>query len=364
VSDFIPGLDLCERFYHEAIRPILDRNFPGLAHSAALIGPGSEVLGFDTPRSTDHHYGPRAILFLDESDLPRWKEAVDGALRRELPVRFLGYSTNFSAPDPADHGVRLRVTVERGPVNHMIEIRAVREYFAGQLGVDPAGKLSAVDWLTWEEQRLRTLTGGRVFHDGLGQLEPLRRKLAYYPEPVWRYLLAAEWQKIGQEEPFVGRTGEVGDEIGSRLVTARLVQTLMRLGFLMERQYAPYSKWFGTAFSRLACAARLGPALVGALSGASWSEREEWLCQAYTIAAEMHNALGIGAPAATQASFFFGRPFRVIHADRIAAQILAGIEDEEVRRLPEFLGSVNQWVSTVDVLNDVQLCQRLRGVYE
>ena len=33
----------------------------------------------------------------------------------------------------------------------------------------------------------------------------------------------------------------------------------MRLAFLMERQYAPYAKWLGPAFARLACAPRLTP---------------------------------------------------------------------------------------------------------
>ena len=36
-----------------------------------------------------------------------------------------------------------------------------------------------------------------------------------------------------------------------RIVTARMAEKLMRLCFLIERRYAPYSKWFGAAFSRL-----------------------------------------------------------------------------------------------------------------
>jgi len=46
---FIPGLELARRFYWEGVRPVLDTEFRGLRHSAALIGTGSEVLGFDTP---------------------------------------------------------------------------------------------------------------------------------------------------------------------------------------------------------------------------------------------------------------------------------------------------------------------------
>src|SRR5919202_1893833 len=123
--------------------------------------------------------------------------------------------------------------------------------------------MSAVDWLTCSEHRLLACTSGKVFNDGLGELGPIRERIAYYPHDVWLYILATQWSKIAQEEAFVGRAGDVGDESGSRVVAARLVQYLMRLCFLFERRYAPYSKWFGTAFSRLNCAGQLKHALDG-----------------------------------------------------------------------------------------------------
>ena len=42
---FIPGLQLAEAFYDEAVRPLLDQAFPRLHYAAALLGAGSEVLG-------------------------------------------------------------------------------------------------------------------------------------------------------------------------------------------------------------------------------------------------------------------------------------------------------------------------------
>jgi len=49
-----------------------------------------------------------------------------------------------------------------------------------------------VDWLTVPEQRLLAVTSGRVYHDGLGEtLIEARERLRYYPDDVWRYLLAA-----------------------------------------------------------------------------------------------------------------------------------------------------------------------------
>ena len=60
--DFLPGLALSRALYEEAVRPLLAETLPGRPHGAALLGAGSEVLGFDTARSTDHDWGPRRLL--------------------------------------------------------------------------------------------------------------------------------------------------------------------------------------------------------------------------------------------------------------------------------------------------------------
>ena len=70
----------------------------------------------------------------------------------------------------------------------------------------------------------------------------------------------------------------------------------MGLCFLMERQYAPYPKWFGTAFARLACAGELSPTLLKPLRAKTWQQREAALTAAYEHLAAMHNALQITEP--------------------------------------------------------------------
>ena len=79
---FIPGLKLSQYLYEEAVRPILENHFPGLPYSAALIGAGSEVLGFDTSQSMDHDWGPRLMLFLAEADIDAFRPRIEGALAR------------------------------------------------------------------------------------------------------------------------------------------------------------------------------------------------------------------------------------------------------------------------------------------
>src|SRR5262245_33249932 len=106
MPEFIPGLKLGEAFFHEAVKPIIEQHFPDLQYSAALIGSGSEILGFDTVMSSDHHWGPRAMLFLSEADFAERRDPLHEAFATQLPYSFRGYSTHYSAPDPNDNGVQ------------------------------------------------------------------------------------------------------------------------------------------------------------------------------------------------------------------------------------------------------------------
>jgi hypothetical protein len=357
---FVPGLELSERFFEEAIRPILAERFPDLVYSAAHLGHGSDVLGFDTARSTDHGWGPKTTLFVAEADLPGYREAIVRLLVETLPYEFLGYPTHFAEPEV--DGGRL-MPIASGPINHGVRVASVRGFFTRLLGVDPSGEIGPVDWLVLPEQRLRAATAGRVFHDGLGTLEPVRARLRYFPRDVWLYRLACQWRRIEQEEPFMARCGDVGDELGSRLIAARLVRDLMALGFLMERTYAPYNKWFGSAFARLACAATLTPIFERVLGASDWRERETHLSRAYEAAATLHNALAITEPLPTRVSPFYGRPYLVIHGDRFAAAIRAAIQSEAVRRLPSHIGAVDQFADSTDVLSYPDRSARLAAIY-
>jgi hypothetical protein len=261
--------------------------------------------------------------------------------------------------------VRLLQAVTQGPVAHRVEVSTLDGFFHDYLGVDLSSGLSPAAWLTLPEHRLLAVTSGAVFQDSLTPvgLAAVRARFAYYPADLWLYLLAAQWMKISQDEPFVGRCGSVGDELGSRLVAARLAGALMRLCFLMEKRYAPYSKWFGTAFSRLACAAPFMPLFEQVLQADTWTARQQSLCQAYELAARMHNDLGITAPLPDRVSNFHGRPFPVIHGEVFAQAITSAIHDPQVQALPAFAGSVNQFLDSVEVLDNLDLCRRLEGLF-
>lgn len=354
---FIKGLELSELLYREAVEPILAARFSALTYSAALIGSGSEVLGFDTPQSMDHDWGPRLMLFLGETDHKAYRREIDKTLRQELPGEIHGYPTNFGRHED---GTAVMTAADGDPINHGVMFLVVERFCKRVLGFDPTGDIQALDWVTVPQYHLLMLTAGRVFHDGLGQLRPIRARLRYYPDEVWFYLLAAQWRRIAQEEAFMGRCGQVGDELGSRLIAARLVRDLVHLCFLMERRYTPFVKWFGSAFAQLNCARDLVPVLTGVLEANSWEERQAHLTTAYQAVAGMHNTLSITEPLTTEVSPFHARPFLVIQADRFVDAIQAEIQSEEVLALPEHLGSIDQLVDGTDALKHLE---RFRAIY-
>ena len=225
MSRFVPGLELCRNFYAEVVAPAV-----GVRHGAALLGPGSDVLGYDTERSTDHDWGPRCQVFVQASDLDEVRSRVLASLPKAYGGRLLAIGRDGERLEP-----------------HVV-ITTLPAWLEGELGWDLGEReLTAVDWLLIPQTRLLGITQGAVFADPDGDLAHLRQRLVWFPDSVWWWLLACQWQRLSQEEPFIQRTAEVGDQVGSAVLAGRLVRDCMRLALLIGRRYAPYSKWLGTA---------------------------------------------------------------------------------------------------------------------
>jgi hypothetical protein len=316
------GLDLAHRFYDLVVRPRLD----GTAHAAALLGSGSEVLGYDDTVSTDHDFGPRVQLFVaDPASVAPWLAG--------LPESFEGHRVDASRT----------------------EVTTVEAFFSAWLTTDPVAKWGVADWLLTPTQVLASLTAGAVFADPEGELARRRRVLRWYPDDVWRYALAAAWQRVGQEEAFVGRAGSTGDELGSRVVAARLVRELMRLAFLVERRWCPYGKWFGRAFNGLDISKALTPPLTDALTADRWREREAAVCAAGSILGAATNALGLADPVDPTPRPYYTRDIQVIDGGRFTRALTSKIIDAELvsllERLGERLGTA-RLPGTIDQLTD------------
>lgn len=340
------GIGLSQRFYEKVVGPILHDNFPHMAYAAARVGLGSEILGFDSEISADHDYGPNVQLFLPAASFSTIAPAVMRALDSNLPTSFEGwpvrYSTNVRPPagNPgtgmlgSDHGAELYT------------IAAWCDRFWGRRFLD---ELTAQDWLSYSEQTFLTVTAGAVFRDDFGELTSLRKRLAYFPRDVWLYKLASQWGRIAEERAYVGRTGDAGDDIGSRVIAARMVGNIMRLAMLVERCYAPYPKWFGTAFSKLHCASDLKPMLDQVMQAEDWKGREAGLVGACRFVAELQIANRVPGAITPTIGSINGRPYHFVDSLEIFKSLRSAIEDDRLRRLPEF-GAADQFLTSNFVL--------------
>lgn len=346
------GIELSRRFYAEIVRPWLAEIAPGLPHAAALVGYGSELLGFDDELSRDHNWGPRVHIFLTRDRFERQARRLVSAFAAAAPESYLGEPIGWrNRPHPPAGGDDAVVALEHG-----LEVHTVEGTLDRILGVRAVDDLGPIEWLGFPEQRLLAFTAGAVFHDDDGRLTAARERLHYLPRDVWLHKLACQWRRIAEEQAFVGRAGQVGDELGSQVIAGRLVHDVMRLAFLLERRYAPYAKWFGSGFARLPLAKALVPHLRAALAAEAWEARGNALAAAYLELAHK-NALGL-APFEPVIGPYFERPFTTINTDDAIAALVAAIEDPSMRARP-IIGSIDQISGLTPVLEDPALTQRI-----
>jgi hypothetical protein len=338
---FIPGLKLNREFYSDVVAPLMEKNFSGLPYSAGFVGHGSDVMGFDSPESMDHDWGPHLQLFFSDKDLAKYKRKVDMMLSKELPYSYQGFSTHFT-----EGGRYLKHVPKRkksGPIRHLFGFWSPRTFLKHYLGFNINREPSFRDWLLFPQQALVEITGGQMFRDDVG-VEEMRSRFAYYPDDVWIYMMRIQWGKILDELQMQARNGEAGDEVGAQVIAARNVHKIMLMGFLMERTYAPYSKWFGSAFKKLSCADSLYPLLGKILAQQHWKPRQKLLAQAYQKLGKMHNALRITKPVNTKIVDFFGRGFPIVDAWAYVEALEGSIKNKKLRNINYPLGSVDQFI--------------------
>jgi hypothetical protein len=341
------GGEFARGFHDDVVAPLLAQAMPGLGYAAGRLGSGSDVLGFDDAMSRDHDWGCRLTVLVDEADRDAVPQ-ITGLLARELPGSYRG------------RPVRFPVTWDSSPA-HNVDVATVGGFATSRLGVDPAGELSALDWLVLTGQSVLEVIAGPVFTDRTAGLAPVRTALRWYPPDIERYVLAAGWQRLSQEMPMVGRTAERGDELGSRLLSARLGSDLMWLAFALSRRWPPYPKWRGMAFQALDMAQDLAGPLAAAAAAPDWRDRESGLAEACEVLLNAQRARGLPAPPSAVTPFW-DRPYRTVD-DAVSRVLLAGITDPQVTGLPALIGSIEQWVSSVDLLASPARRAALRAAY-
>jgi hypothetical protein len=325
----ISGLELARTFYRDAVEPLLDR-----PHAAALIGEGSEVLGYDDARSRDHEWGPRLQVFVHAADVDSTRKSIAA----HLPAEYAGYPTQW-------------FSLLEGRSTHHIEVASAEQWLAARIPSIPWQEPDAAAWLSIPQQHLLQLTAGELFRDDLGDMSRLRAAYAWYPLDVWRWMIAAHWHLLGNIVPIIGRALECGDRRGARLHIGRTCELMIEMAFLQERRYRPYAKWLGRAFGSLAASASLGPLLDRALQEVDQAA----ISDALLLLAHRHDGLRITEEVAPAISdFAVGindavRPYPVLNTSELIDATVSSIEDPRLRELPR-VGSIDQLTHADDLL--------------
>jgi hypothetical protein len=362
----LSGLEIARRFYEEAVAPLIEDVLPHRRYTAGLIGPCSDVIGFDDAISRDHGWGPRGHVLLEPAGFDEARAILDAALSQRLPLTFRGYSTSFARPHAAP------LSIDRPPVQHWVDIVTADQFLTAQIGISDPSRLTPIDWLTIHEHRLLSVTAGALFRDDLG-FEATRRQLAFYPDDVRLHLIAAEWQKIAQEQAFPGRAGARGDAAGSAIIAARLAESLARLCFYVHRVYPPYSKWFGSALQRLPGCAALYDQIASLLVAPDWQARDARWSDALRGVIALHERAGLLAPGKYHlAPVYLGRPGTGLPAfdrggppsiEQLVDDLRSQITDADIRALPAALGSINQLSACSDLTDNLALRSALASLY-
>lgn len=328
---FTPGLELNRKFYHDVIKELIENAFPELCYTAALIGYGSDVLGYDNQTSMDHNWGPRMQIFLTEADYHQYGDRIDEVLTWNLPPSFQGFPTNFT--DPRYDDTQSMIPTTDHPIRHLIEIATVERYIKRRLPIENLSVITLAEWGRFTDQKLLELTAGEVFHDRLNSLTSLRERLQFYPRDIWLLRLAALWEGISQQEAFIGRCRECGDILNLKLLTARITTLLMKICFYIEQTYIPYSKWFGRGFQALSCYDDLHEPIVNMLSDNNPETMELKLSQLYEQIVGLSNNNPELPRLENRIRNYFGRPYKVIFAESIVETFKQSIEDQNLKQV-------------------------------
>jgi hypothetical protein len=318
---------LSAAFFHEVVQPLADARLGRDSYAAALLGGGSEVLGLDTELSADHDWGPRVALFVAPG-----ASVEASSIAGELPDSYAGVSRRFGAPAGG------------APWVHPFEVSSVADYFDAWIGFSHRSKATLVHWLARPSMSFLAVTAGTVFHDGSGELTRARVAADWYPDEVWRWLVACQWRRIGEEESFIERTAAAGDPLGARLILARVLRDAIRLAFLLEHRYPPYSKWLGVAFKTLPLASELLAPLTTAADDQT-GKGATALGDALEVLGSVTNSR-LGTDVDPSRRQYFSRPMQVAPAGEFVDAVLATVTDPALTSLSTAVGNVDMLYGT------------------
>ena len=220
------GIERSKEFYHTAVKPMLEAEFPAVADriAAGIAGRGSECFGFDDEVSQDHDFSTGVTLWISEEDDLKYGVALNRAYNHlaakfpKSPSSMLGFS---------EYGVC-----------------TIPEFFQRHLGC-PGAPENHLQWLYTPEHAFAEVLNGEIFRDDAGIFSAIRHTIATaMPRDVKLKKLAARAAMMAQSGQYnFSRCHRHNEPGAAALALAEFVKNTISMIFLLNDRFAPYYKW-------------------------------------------------------------------------------------------------------------------------
>ena len=189
----------------------------------ALVGVGSECLGFDDEISEDHDFSSQCQLFLDDSDYKTYKSDLESSLKifcKDLE------SLTSNLKD---------VNVEIMPISNFYKYYTLFEN----------GPKTESEYRKVPMDLLCVATNGKVFLDNLGKFSEIRNRLLnFYPEDIRLKKIAFQLNKMAQSGQYnYSRMIKRGDTVSANIAQGEFVKHYLEFVHLLNKKYMPFYKW-------------------------------------------------------------------------------------------------------------------------
>ncbi|WP_414697199.1 DUF4037 domain-containing protein [Peptacetobacter sp. AB845] len=189
----------------------------------ALVGVGSECLGFDDEISEDHDFSSRCQLFLDDSDYKTYKSDLESSLKifcKDLE------SLTSNLKD---------VNIEIMPISNFYKYYTLFEN----------GPKTESEYRKVPMDLLCVATNGKVFLDNLGKFSEIRNRLLnFYPEDIRLKKIAFQLNKMAQSGQYnYSRMIKRGDTVAANIAQGEFVKHYLEFVHLLNKKYIPFYKW-------------------------------------------------------------------------------------------------------------------------
>ena len=239
----------------------------------ALVGVGSECLGFDDEISEDHDFSSRCQLFLDDSDYKTYKSDLESSLKifcKDLE------SLTSNLKD---------VNVEIMPISNFYKYYTLFEN----------GPKTESEYRKVPMDLLCVATNGKVFLDNLGKFSEIRNRLLnFYPEDIRLKKIAFQLNKMAQSGQYnYSRMIKRGDTVAANIAQGEFVKHYLEFVHLLNKKYMPFYKWSYRSACSLEILGNFTQENLKKLSEASIYEKESLIEEICLTVVNTLNKLGL-----------------------------------------------------------------------